>query len=131
MLEDTEEAYVIALIGVNEVLRQAFPKSFSIVFIAPTVIISPLELPECGQRDFIFTAVQYPKARVLMLEYISLVQRPTYWYSDLFDENSALVSTFAVFALTLFNREYLSLVKSYLIAINPAQRVQGLWIEAI
>ncbi|MGL4584179.1 MAG: hypothetical protein ACRCVU_14505 [Flavobacterium sp.] len=35
-------------------------------------------------------------------------------------------------ALNYFiNREYLSLVKLYLIAINPAQRVQELWIEAL
>lgn len=114
LINETEESYGKALNFVNDLLKSDFPKSYEIAFSSKNKEILPVKgLPKCGQNYLFAGAVKYPKLHSQILEYINLVKHKYEWYNNLEDENCAMPSTFAVFALGLQDEKYFDTLISY------------------
>jgi hypothetical protein len=114
LINETEESYKKALTLVNNLLKSDFPKSFEIAFSAKTKELLPVKgFPKCGQHYLFAGAVKYVKLHSLILEYIDLTKHKYEWYTNLEDENCAMPSTFAVFALGLQNENYFDTLVDY------------------
>ncbi|MFD2907403.1 DUF6138 family protein [Flavobacterium ardleyense] len=114
MKNENEEAYHNALIFINKLLKTDFPKSFEINFSPKTKELLPLKgLPKCGQNYLFANAVKYQNLHPEIAEYINLAKHKWEWYINLEDENCAMPSTFAVFALGLNNEKYFDVLIDY------------------
>ncbi|SHL97593.1 DUF6138 family protein [Flavobacterium chilense] len=114
LTNETEESYKKALVFVNNLLKSDFPKSYEIAFSSKNKELLPVKgLPKCGQNYLFAGAVKYPNLHQEILEYISLARQKYAWYTNLEDENCAMPSTFAVFALGLESETYFETLISY------------------
>ncbi|MCR4031964.1 MULTISPECIES: DUF6138 family protein [Flavobacterium] len=114
LANDNEESYGKALTFINKVLQTDFPKSFEINFSSEGKELLPIKgLPECGQNYLFAGAVKYPNLHKSILEYIHLAKKEYQWYKNLEDENCAMPSTFAVFALGLQDEKYFETLIDY------------------
>lgn len=119
LVNDTEDGYRKVLTFVNNLLKSDFPKSYKIAFSAKTKEQLPVKrLPKCGQNYLFAGAVKYPNLHSQILEYINLAKNKDEWYNDLEDENCAIPSTFAVFALGLQNENYFDILIDYYITVD-------------
>lgn len=120
---DQLDTYRRILFFINQLLKNDFPKSFSIEFNSPHLKTLAIEnLPVCGQYYLFAGAIQYPALYPDILEYISLTQQQYHWYSNLEDEDCALPGTFAVFALGLVGAEYFDVLKQYLKVVDDGHQ---------
>ncbi len=111
---ETEESYRKALNFVNNLLKADFPKSFEIAFSSKNKELLPIKgLPKCGQNYLFAGAVKYQNLHKDILEYIDLAKKEYEWYNNLEDENCAMPSTFAVFALGLEDEKYFDTLIDY------------------
>jgi hypothetical protein len=111
---ETEESYGKALNFVNNLLKSDFPKSYEIAFSSKNKELLPVKgLPKCGQNYLFAGAVKYPNLHKSILEYINLSKKEYEWYNNLEDENCAMPSTFAVFALGLQDEKYFETLINY------------------
>ncbi|MCP2028303.1 hypothetical protein L1276_003473 [Flavobacterium sp. HSC-32F16] len=114
LINETEESYGKALNFVNNLLKSDFPKSYEIAFSSKNKEVLPVKgLPKCGQNYLFAGAVKYPKLHSQILEYIGLAKHKYEWYNNLEDENCAMPSTFAVFALGLQDNKYFDTLIDY------------------
>ncbi|KAF2327932.1 DUF6138 family protein [Flavobacterium ginsenosidimutans] len=114
LITETEESYKKALNFVNSLLKFDFPKSFEISFSSKNKELLPIKgLPKCGQNYLFAGAVKYPNLHNDILEYINLAKKKYEWYNNLEDENCAMPSTFAVFALGLQDEKYFDTLIDY------------------
>jgi hypothetical protein len=114
LITETEESYRKALHFVNNLLKTDFPKSYEITFSSKNKELLPIKgLPKCGQNYLFAGAVQYPNLQKDILEYINLAKKEYEWYNNLEDENCAMPSTFAVFALGLQDEIYFDTLIGY------------------
>lgn len=114
LITETEESYAKVLNFVNNLLKADFPKSFEIAFSSKNKELLPIKgLPKCGQNYLFAGAVIYPNLQKDVLEYINLAKKEYEWYTNLEDENCAMPSTFAVFALGLQDEKYFDTLIDY------------------
>lgn len=119
LLTDTEESYRKALIFINNLLKSDFPKSYEISFSSKTKDLLPIKgLPKCGQNYLFAGAVKYQNLHTDIVEYIKLAKQKYEWYTNLKDENCAMPSTFAAFALGLQSEAYFNTVIDYFQTID-------------
>lgn len=112
---ECEDAYSKALDFVNTLLKHEFPKSFAIKFRSRVKAFLPIKgLPKKGVNNFFNNAVKYTGLYPKIEKYAKLAMNEYEWYIDLEDENCAMPSTFAVFALGLASDKYFALVKKYM-----------------
>ncbi|MFB9075942.1 DUF6138 family protein [Flavobacterium procerum] len=132
LANDNEESYGKALTFVNKLLQTDFPKSYEISFSAKNKELLPVKgLPKCGQHYLFAGAVKFPKLHPQILEYVHLSQHKYEWYNNLEDENCAMPSTFAVFALGLENENYFETLISYYKTVDEEhQSVQSKFTQA-
>ncbi|SHF15993.1 DUF6138 family protein [Pedobacter caeni] len=113
--QECEAAYQAIFQFINALLKVDFPKSYSIEFSAKTKQILPIKgLIKTGVHHLFANAVQYPDLHKLIEEYALLAMKKWEWYHNLQDENCAMPSTFAVFALGLESEKHFELVKKYM-----------------
>ncbi|RQO75473.1 hypothetical protein DBR43_09000 [Pedobacter sp. KBW06] len=113
--KESEAAYQAIFQFINELLKADFPKSYTIEFSAPTKNVLPVKgLIKTGVHHLFANGVQYPNLHPLIESYALLAMKKWEWYHNLQDENCAMPSTFAVFALGLENEKYFDLVKKYM-----------------
>jgi len=127
LTNETEESYKKALKFVNNLLKSDFPKSYEIVFSSKNKALLPVKgLPKCGQNYLFAGAVQYSNLHSEIAEYSNLAGQKYEWYTNLEDENCAMPSTFAVFALGLESETYFNtLIKYYQTIDEEHQSVQA------
>lgn len=127
LVNDTEDAYKKTLTFINNLLKSDFPKSYEIVFSAKTKELLPVKgLPKCGQNYLFAGAVKYPNLHAQILEYIHLAKHKYEWYNNLEDENCAMPSTFAAFALGLQSEKYFeTLIEYYKTIDEEHQSIQA------
>ncbi|MDY0988421.1 DUF6138 family protein [Flavobacterium sp. CFBP9031] len=114
LITETEESYRKALHFVNNLLKTDFPKSYEIAFSSKNKELLAIKgLPKCGQNYLFAGAVQYSNLHKDILEYINLAKKEYEWYNNLEDENCAMPSTFAVFALGLQKEKYFDTLIEY------------------
>lgn len=119
MASEEEETYRKALQFINNLLKTDFPKSYEISYSSKNKQLLPIKgLPKCGQNYLFAAAVQYPNLHQEILEYIGLAKKKWEWYNNLEDENCAMPSTFAVFALGLNDEKYFDVVIDYLQTVD-------------
>ncbi|MDR6967316.1 hypothetical protein J2X31_001323 [Flavobacterium arsenatis] len=119
MANDEEETYRKALLFINNLLKTDFPESYEISFSSNNKQLLPIKgLPKCGQNYLFAGAVQFPNLHQEILEYISLAKKEHEWYNNVEDENCAMPSTFAVFALGLDDEKYVDVVIDYLQTVD-------------
>lgn len=113
--QECEAAYQAILQFINALLKVDFPKSYTIEFSAKTKQILPIKgLIKTGVHHLFANAVQYPDLHKLIEDYALLAMKKWEWYHNLQDENCAMPSTFAVFALGLESEKHFDLVKRYM-----------------
>jgi len=123
LIQNTEEAYSKVLNLVCTLLKSDFPKSYSITFSTKEKEILPIKgLIKCSQNHLFAGAVKYINLHSQILEYIKLAQNEDEWYNNLDDENNAMPSTFAVFALGLESEKYFDTVINYLQAVDEGHQ---------
>ena len=129
---ETEESYGKALSFVNALLKSDFPKSYEIAFSSKNKELLPVKgLPKCGQNYLFAEAVKYPNLHKSILEYINLSKKEYEWYNNLEDENCAMPSTFAVFALGLQDEKYFeTLIDYYQTVDEEHQSIQAKFTPA-
>ncbi|GAA3783608.1 DUF6138 family protein [Flavobacterium ginsengiterrae] len=114
LANDNEESYKKALQFINNLLKSDFPKSYEISFSSKQKELLPIKgLSKCGQNYLFAGAVKYPNLHKNILEYVNLAKKEYEWYNNLEDENCAMPSTFAVFALGLQDEKYFDTLIDY------------------
>jgi len=117
--EENEESYRAILEFICKLLESDFPKSYSIEFSSKIKNTLPIKgLPKPGVHYLFANAVQYPALHALMVEYSNLALKKWEWYNNMQDENCAVPSTFAVFALGLEDPVYFDLVIKYMQTVD-------------
>ena len=123
MANDEEETYRKALQFINNLLKTDFPKSYEISFLSKNKQLLPIKsLPKCGQNYLFAGAVQFPNLHPEILEYINLAKKKYEWYNNVADEDCAMPSTFAVFALGLDDEKYVDVVIDYLQTVDDGHQ---------
>lgn len=119
LANEEEETYRKALQFINNLLKTDFPKSYEISFSSKSKQLLPIKgLPKCGQNYLFAGAVQFPNLHPEILEYINLAKKKYEWYNNVADEDCAMPSTFAVFALGLADEKYFDVVIDYLQTVD-------------
>lgn len=119
MTNDEEKTYQKAIQFINNLLKTSFPKSFEIQFSSKNKELLPIKgLPKCGQNYLFAGAVKHPNIHKEILEYIALAKHEHEWYNNLENENCAMPSTFAVFALGLEDNKYFDILIDYLKTVD-------------
>ena len=114
ILNNTETANKNALIFINKLLKTDFPKSYEISFSSKEKEVLPIKgLPKCGQNHLFASVVKHPSLHSLIEEYIDLAKNKWEWYNNLEDENCAMPSTFAVFALAIESDTFFDIAVNY------------------
>lgn len=120
---ECETAYQAIFQFINELLKVDFPKSYTIEFSAKTKNVLPVKgLIKTGVHHLFANGAQYPNLHPLIEEYALLAMKKWEWYHNLQDENCAMPSTFAVFALGLENEKYFELVKKYMQEVDEGHQ---------
>lgn len=117
---ENSDTYAKALKFIIHLLQKDFPRSFSIELTSPSnTVLNINELPICGQNYLFAAAVQYTELHEDILEYIKLSQKQYEWYRNIeLDDECAMPSTFAVFALTLNDVQYFPILEQYLKVVD-------------
>lgn len=114
-----ENALKAALIAINQLLAtKEFPKSYQLTFEiesgAEFATLPIDDLPICAPHQLFAEAVKYPALHPLMVEYIQLAQHKWHGYNNPeLEDPCAMPSTFAVFALALFDEQYFDITLRY------------------
>ena len=117
--QEAAESYRVALGFLIKLLQTDFPRSYTIEFSAPEKHWLPIKgLPKKGVNTLFANAVRYETLHILLVEYANLAIRPHEWYNNLSDEDCAMPSTFAVFALGLVNETYFGLITKYMRTVD-------------
>lgn len=120
---ECEAAYQAIFQFINALLKVDFPKSYTIEFSAKTKNVLPVKgLIKTGVHHLFANGVQYPNLHPLIEAYALLAMKKWEWYHNLQDENCAMPSTFAVFALGLENEKYFDLVKKYMQEVDEGHQ---------
>ncbi|MDR2522682.1 MAG: DUF6138 family protein [Synergistaceae bacterium] len=129
---ETEENYRKALRFLTELLSQEFPRSYSIEFESPEENYLPIKgLPRKGVHRLFANAVRYSGLHGDVERYARLAMREFEWYTDLENEDCAMPGTFAVFALGLRGKKYVSLICDYLeLCDDEHSGIQGNFVAA-
>ncbi|WP_052344348.1 DUF6138 family protein [Bacillus ndiopicus] len=113
--QETEEAYYEALMYLNALLEEDFPKSYGIYYEGKSDLVLPIEeLPVTASHHFFAKAVSYPNLHSLLVEYSYKAMAQYHFYQDVDDEEAAMPSTFAVFGLGLYDKSFGKLVIDYM-----------------
>lgn len=120
---ECEAAYQAIFQFINELLKVDFPKSYTIEFSAPTKNVLPVKgLIKTGVHHLFANGVQYPNLHPSIEQYALLAMKKWEWYHNLQDENCAMPSTFAVFALGLEDEKYFDLVRKYMQEVDEGHQ---------
>lgn len=118
--EERLEAYSSSLDFIICLLTSGFPKSYEISFSSKKKEYLPIKgLPKRGVNKFFANAVKYPSLYGKIEQYALSAMNTHEWYTNLNNKDSAMPSTFAVFALGLVGEQYFSLVKKYMETCDP------------
>lgn len=121
--EENEESYRTIFEYLCNLLKSDFPKSYSIEFSGKTKNNLPIKgLPKSGVHYLFANGVQYPRLHPLIATYSILAMKKWEWYNNMEDENCAMPSTFAVFALGLESEEYFGLVIKYMQTVDEGHQ---------
>ncbi|MFF2480091.1 DUF6138 family protein [Paenibacillus sp. NPDC058071] len=113
--EENEASYRTILNLINNLLQSDFPKSYSIEFKSKEKNYIPIKgLPKKGVNQLFANAVKYPSLHPLIEQYAKLAMCKYEQYNNMSDENCAMPSTFAIFALGLEGEQYFELVQQYM-----------------
>ncbi|MDR2918051.1 MAG: DUF6138 family protein [Tannerella sp.] len=114
-IQESEETYAKALDFICNLLKTDFPKSYALEFSTKLKNTLPIKgLIKNGIHYFFANAVQYSSLHPQIEVYARLAMRKWEWYNNMHDEDCAMPSTFAVFALGLQNEQYFDLVIRYM-----------------
>ncbi|AWB43750.1 hypothetical protein DCC85_05625 [Paenibacillus sp. CAA11] len=130
---EEEGAYCEALLYINELLGQGFPKGYKLKLKSTVKQFLPLKkIAKSKLHQFFANALQYPGLYPLLAEYAELAMEEFAWYEDVEpSEKSVMPGTYAVFGLGLYSREYFPLVCRYMELVdNEHQSVQDGYAEA-
>lgn len=117
--EENEAAYRTIFEFLCNLLKSDFPKSYSIEFSSKIKKTLPVKgLPKSGVHYLFANGVLYPKLHSIIADYSNLAMKKWEWYNNMQDENCAMPSTFAVFALGLENEQYFDLVIKYMQTVD-------------
>lgn len=117
--QEAAESYQQALNFLNKLLQTDFPRSYAIEFSGPEKHWLPIKgLPKKGVNALFGNAVRYESLHPLVVEYANRAMKTHEWYNNLDDEECAMPSTFAVFALGLVGEAYFDLVIKYMKAVD-------------
>ena len=116
LVNETEATYGKTLDFINALLKTGqFPKSYSIEFRCKEKHFLPIKGLQKASVNALFAgAVRYSLLHDKIEEYAHLAMNEDEWYNNLTDEESAMPSTFAVFALGLYSEKYFPLVEKYM-----------------
>ncbi|MEY9977279.1 DUF6138 family protein [Lysinibacillus sp. RC79] len=113
--EETEEAYREAILYLNALLEEDFPKSYSIFYEGESDLVLPIErLPVTPSHHFFAKVLSYPSLHAALVEYSYKAMAEYHFYEDVADEEAAMPSTFAVFGLGLYDKSYSKLIIDYM-----------------
>lgn len=131
-LRESEETYAKALEFICNLLKTEFPKSYAFEFSTKIKNTLPIKgLVKNGIHYFFANAIQYPSLYPQIEAYARLAMCKWEWYNNMPDENCAMPSTFAVFALGLQNEQYFDLVIRYMeLADGEHQSIQAKFTPA-
>ena len=111
-------------------MKYDFPKSYSIAFKSKCKEYLP-ELPKHPVNQLFTNALAYSNLYSLIEEYAKTTMNEHEWYTNLNDENCAMTSSFAVFALGITSEKYHNLLCDYLeICDGEHQSIHGKFVYA-
>lgn len=117
--QEAAESYQQVLNFLNKLLQTDFPRSYAIEFSGPEKHwLSIKGLPKKGVNALFGNAVRYESMHSLLVEYANRAMKTHEWYNNLDDEDCAMPSTFAVFALGLVGEDYFALVTKYMQTVD-------------
>lgn len=111
-----EQAYREALEYLRDLLRQGFPRSYSLKLKSAEKRLLPLKkLAKSPLHRFFANALHHPALFPLIAEYAELAMEEFAWYNDVSPgEKSVMPGTYAVLGLGLFSAEYDDLLIRYM-----------------
>ncbi len=113
--EESEKIYKLILIYLCNLLKEDFPKSYSIEFDCKNKNYLEIKgLPKNSVNCLFANTVKYENLHMLIEKYAHLSMKKFALYTNMPEEQSAMPGTFAVFALGLENEKYWPLVCDYL-----------------
>ncbi|OWR31458.1 hypothetical protein CDO73_06945 [Saccharibacillus sp. O23] len=113
---EDEEAYREALEYLRDLLRQGFPRSYSLKLKSTEKRLLPIKkLAKSPLHRFFANALHYPALFPLIAEYAQLAMEEFAWYNDVSPgEKSVMPGTYAVLGLGLAGSEYDELLIRYM-----------------
>lgn len=133
ILSEEEAAYGEALDYILDLLRQGFPKSYSLKLKSSQKHFLPLKkLAKSKLHQFFANALTYPGLFPKIAEYADTVMEEFAWYGDVVPgEKSVMPGTYAVMGLGLYSVSYYPLVCRYMELVDTEhQMVQDDYAEA-
>lgn len=133
VLVEEENAYREALYYIIQLLQEGFPKGYKLTLKSKAKNYLPIKkLAKSKLHQFFANCLQYPNLFPLLADYAQLAMEEFAWYQDVEpSEKSAMPSTYAVFGLGLYSKDYFPLVQRYMLLVDTEhQSVQDAYAEA-